>query len=171
MCGFVGVISPAVPIRDDLLSAMRDRLAHRGPDNGSNWIRNGGRVGLAHRRLSIIDVSHTADQPMATADGALRIAFNGEIYNYIELRSQLTGLGHVFQTRSDTEVLLAAFREWGEGALLRLNGMFAFAVWDERSRRMFVARDRFGEWRATGLARSPCLSPRGDSIRCSWLPR
>ena len=145
MCGFVGVISPAVPIRDDLLSAMRDRLVHRGPDNGSNWIRNGGRVSLAHRRLSIIDVSHSADQPMATPDGALRIAFNGEIYNYLELRSELIGLGHVFQTRSDTEVLLAAIRQWGEAALLRLNGMFAFAVWDERSRRMFVARDRFGE--------------------------
>ena len=110
MCGFVGIISPAIPIRDDLLSAMRDRLLHRGPDNGSNWIRNGGRVALAHRRLSIIDMSHSADQPMATADGRLRLAFNGEIYNFVELRNELAGLGHVFTTRSDTEVLLAAFR-------------------------------------------------------------
>jgi len=145
MCGFVGIISSAIPIRDDLLSAMRDRLLHRGPDNGSNWIRNGGRVALAHRRLSIIDTSHSADQPMVTADGRLRIVFNGEIYNFVELRNELAGLGHVFATRSDTEVLLAAFWQWGEAVLLRLNGMFAFAVWDEQSRRMFVARDRFGE--------------------------
>jgi len=145
MCGIVGVISPALPIREDLLSAMRDRLVHRGPDNGSNWIRQGGRVGLAHRRLSIIDISHLADQPMATADGNLRLVFNGEIYNYLELRSELAALGHVFRTRSDTEVLLTAFEQWGEAALQRFNGMFAFALWDERCRRMLVARDRFGE--------------------------
>lgn len=145
MCGIVALISPAVPIRDDLMIAMRDRLFHRGPDNGSNWVRNGQRVGLAHRRLSVIDTSHSADQPMATQDGALRIVFNGEIYNYLELQRELEQLGHLFRTRSDTEVLLAALREWGEESLLRLNGMFAFALWDERSRRMLVARDRFGE--------------------------
>lgn len=145
MCGVVALISPAVPIRDDLMIAMRDRLIHRGPDNGSNWVRKGQRVGLAHRRLSVIDTSHSADQPMATQDSALQIAFNGEIYNYLELRLELEQLGHCFSTRSDTEVLLAALREWGEEALLRLNGMFAFALWDERSRRMLVARDRFGE--------------------------
>lgn len=145
MCGFVAIISPGVPIREDLLSAMRDRLIHRGPDNGSNWIREGARVGLAHRRLSIIDTSHLADQPMSTADDLLRLTFNGEIYNYLELRSELVKLGHVFYTRSDTEVLLKAVHEWGEAALQKLNGMFAFALWDERSRRMFVARDRFGE--------------------------
>lgn len=145
MCGFVALISPVVPIRDDLLSVMRDRIMHRGPDNGSNWVESRRSVGLAHRRLSIIDKSHSADQPMASADGRLRIVFNGEIYNFVELRNELAGLGHVFSTRSDTEVLLAAFRQWGEACLQRLNGMFAFAVWDEQSRRMFVARDRFGE--------------------------
>jgi len=145
MCGFVGVISPGVPVRDELLAAMRDRLIHRGPDNGSSWLRDGSRVGLAHRRLSIIDTSHSADQPMATADGSLRISFNGEIYNYLELKQELEQLGEVFRTRSDTEVLLVALRRWGEAALPRLNGMFAFALWDERSRRMLVARDRFGE--------------------------
>lgn len=145
MCGFVGIISPALPVREDLLRAMRDRLRHRGPDNGANWFRAGSRIALAHRRLSIIDTSHAADQPMLTADGAMCIAFNGEIYNYIELREELIQLGHEFCTRSDTEVLLHALREWGEAALQRLNGMFAFALWDERSRRMLVARDRFGE--------------------------
>jgi len=145
MCGFVGIISPAVPVREDLLSAMRDRLVHRGPNNGSNWIRHTGRIALGHRRLSIIDMSHSADQPMTSADGALRIAFNGEIYNYLELKQDLIALGHTFRTSSDTEVLLVGFQQWGEGVLTRLNGMFAFVVWDENSRRMFVARDRFGE--------------------------
>lgn len=145
MCGLVALISPGVPIRDDLLTAMRDRLVHRGPDNGSNWLRPNRRVALAHRRLSIIDTSHAADQPMVSEDGSMRIVFNGEIYNYVELRAELEGFGVRFRTRSDTEVLLAAFCEWGEAALSRLNGMFALALWDERARRMLVARDRFGE--------------------------
>lgn len=145
MCGLVAIISPGVPIREDLLEVMRDRLIHRGPDNGSSWLRKNQRVGLAHRRLSIIDTSHAADQPMVSEDGALRIVFNGEIYNYIELRNELELLGIRFRTQSDTEVLLAALREWGDAALLKLNGMFAFALWDERSHRMLVARDRFGE--------------------------
>lgn len=145
MCGLVAILSPGVPIRKDLLAVMRDRLIHRGPDNGSSWIRPNLRVGLAHRRLSIIDTSHSADQPMVSADGNLRIVFNGEIYNYIELRKELESLGVAFRTQSDTEVLLEALRVWGEDALLRLNGMFAFALWDEGTRRMLVARDRFGE--------------------------
>ena len=145
MCGLVAIISPSIPIRVDLLEAMRDRLIHRGPDHGAHWLRPNRRIGLAHRRLSVIDTSHSADQPMVSVDGALNIVFNGEIYNYIELRKELELLGVTFRTRSDTEVLLAALREWGESALLRLNGMFAFAMWDERSRRMLVARDRFGE--------------------------
>jgi asparagine synthase (glutamine-hydrolysing) len=145
MCGFVAIISPAIPIREDLLSAMRDRLIHRGPDNGASWMRKCKRIALAHRRLSIIDKSHSADQPMMIENGSLRIVFNGEIYNYIELREELERLGVRFSTRSDTEVLLASLREWGEAALERLNGMFAFALWDERTRRMLIARDRFGE--------------------------
>lgn len=145
MCGFVALISPAVPISLPLFDAMRDRLIHRGPDNGSTWLHPLGRVGLAHRRLSIIDTSHAADQPMPSVDGAMHIAFNGEIYNFLELRAELESLGVTFRTRSDTEVLLAALQHWGEAALQRLNGMFAFALWDERNRRLFVARDRFGE--------------------------
>lgn len=145
MCGIVGLISPAVPIRDDLLTAMRDRLVHRGPDNGSNWISNDKRIAFAHRRLSIIDTSDTANQPMASPDKSHYLVFNGEIYNYIELRSDLEQLGCRFSTQSDTEVLLQALILWGEDALLKLNGMFAFAFWDGRSRRMLIARDRFGE--------------------------
>lgn len=145
MCGLVAIISPGIPISDDLLSAMRDRLLHRGPDNGSNWVHANKRVGLAHRRLAIIDTSHSADQPMVSQDGTLVLVFNGEIYNYIELREELKKSGVNFQSKSDTEVLLAALSEWGESALPRLNGMFAFAVWNLRTRRMLVARDRFGE--------------------------
>lgn len=145
MCGFVAVISPGVPIREDVLGVMRDRLLHRGPDNGSNWLSPNSRVGLAHRRLSIIDTSHSADQPMVSEDGSKYLVFNGEIYNYLELRLELERSGVKFHTRSDTEVLLAALCEWGEAALEKLNGMFAFALWDERSRRMLVVRDRFGE--------------------------
>lgn len=145
MCGFVALISPGLPIAPALFDVMRDRIAHRGPDNGSSWLRPQHRVGLAHRRLSIIDVSHAADQPMPSADGAMQIVFNGEIYNYLELRAELEKEGVTFRTRSDTEVLLAALQHWGEAALTRLNGMFAFALWDERTQRMLVARDRFGE--------------------------
>jgi len=145
MCGLVAILSPGVPIREDLLAVMRDRLIHRGPDNGSSWLGLNQRVGLAHRRLSIIDMSHSADQPMVSADGSLRIVFNGEIYNYIELRKELELLGVQFRTQSDTEVLLEALRAWGKAALQRLNGMFAFAVWDDNRKEMFVARDRFGE--------------------------
>lgn len=145
MCGFVAVVSPALPIRDDLLTEMRDRLLHRGPDNGSNWFRSNRRLALAHRRLAIIDTSHTADQPMASPDGSCQLVFNGEIYNYLELRKELEALGTVFRTRSDTEVLLASVLMWGESALMRFNGMFAFALWNERSRRLLIARDRFGE--------------------------
>lgn len=145
MCGIVAIISPAVPLREDLLDAMRDRVIHRGPDNGSSWIDRSRKIGLGHRRLSIIDTSHFADQPMVSRDGRANIVFNGEIYNYIELRAELQSLGVEFSTRSDTEVLLAALRHWGEDALPRLNGMFSFVLWDEATRRVLIARDRFGE--------------------------
>lgn len=145
MCGIVALISPGVPIREDLLSAMRDRLRHRGPDNGANWIAPDGRVGLGHRRLSIIDTSHAADQPMLADRGRLVLIFNGEIYNYVELRAELQSLGSTFSTRSDTEVLLEALRVWGEQALSRLNGMFALVLWNTETRTMLIARDRFGE--------------------------
>lgn len=145
MCGLIAVLSPALPVREDMLVAMRDRLVHRGPDHGGHWIAPSLRVALAHRRLAIIDTSPDADQPMVARDGESRLVFNGEIYNYIELRTELEREGVRFHTRSDTEVLLEALSLWGDKALDRLNGMFAFAYWDAHRRTLLVARDRFGE--------------------------
>ncbi len=123
-----------------------DVVSHRGPD-GQGWRvfdSAAGSVALGHRRLSIIDLSDAALQPMSYADGRYCVVYNGEIYNYLELRDELAGLGHRFTTRSDTEVLLAAYAQWGEAALDRLIGMFAFALWDDASQTVFAARDRFG---------------------------
>jgi asparagine synthase (glutamine-hydrolysing) len=148
MCGFVAAIGPAAQLGRPVLDSMRDRVAHRGPDGARTEIRplSDNRVlALGHRRLSIIDLTDAAAQPMTRANGALTIVYNGEIYNYVELRAELRQYGTLFKTQSDTEVLLAAYERWGTDCLDRLNGMFAFALWDERSNELFVARDRFGE--------------------------
>ena len=125
-----------------VLLHMAEAVAHRGPD-GQRFYTEGG-LGLAHRHLRIIDLSDAAMQPMANEDGSLQLIFNGEIYNYVELRPQLEAKGHRFLSHSDTEVLLRAYEEWGTGCLSRLNGMFAFALWDRRRERLFIARDRLG---------------------------
>ena len=122
---------------------MGELLAHRGPDGEGWWVD--GPVGLVHRRLAIVDLSEAAAQPMTTADGRLRIAYNGEIYNFPALRRALEARGARFRTRSDTEVLLAAYRAWGLACLDRLRGMFAFALWDAEARRLLLARDRIGK--------------------------
>ena len=147
MCGIVGVIAAKNQLPLAVLNDMRDRLSHRGPDGADSWIGEAGRgvIGLAHRRLSIIDLSAAAGQPMFSADGRLVIVYNGEIYNFVELRRELESHGVVFRTRSDTEVLLAAYAQWGDLCLSRLNGMFALLIWDTQARHLFVARDRFGE--------------------------
>ena len=143
MCGLAGIFQldgrPAAP---SIVRGMAQMLAHRGPDDAGLFCE--GPIALGHRRLSIIDLSDVAAQPMRSADGRYVIIFNGEIYNYRELRRELEALGARFTSRSDTEVLLAAYERWGRGALDRLNGMFAFAVWDCKERRLFLARDRFG---------------------------
>jgi asparagine synthase (glutamine-hydrolysing) len=146
MCGFVAVIAPE-GLPPEVLDAMRDRLSHRGPDSASSWLTKRAQtvVGLGHRRLSIIDLTHAADQPMFDPSGEIALVYNGEIYNYVELREELAAAGRVFATQSDTEVLLAAYERWGTDCLPRLNGMFAFALWDGRSGELFLARDRFGE--------------------------
>src|SRR5829696_3666929 len=140
MCGLYASIAFA-PER-----ARIDLVAHRGPD-GSGWrelAAAAGPVALGHRRLAIIDVSDTGLQPMADASGRYHLVFNGEIYNYLELREELRAAGHAFTTETDSEVLLAAYREWGEGCLDRFHGMWAFLIWDARDRKLFAARDRFG---------------------------
>ena len=139
MCGIAGTAGG--PPDRALLGAMADEMAHRGPDAAGVWA--GDEAGFAFRRLAIIDLDERSNQPMQF--GRLRIVFNGEIYNYRELKAELAGRGHVFATEGDTEVLLHAWAEWGEAALDRLNGMFAFAVWDEQDRSLTLATDPFGE--------------------------
>lgn len=143
MCGIAGLFYPAGarPVDPARLRAMGDSLAHRGPDGADVWCAPG--VGLAHRRLSIIDLAGSP-QPMASADGRLTIVFNGEIYNYRELRAELIARGYRFRSEGDTEVLLAGYAAWGTAMLDRLNGMFAFAIHDAKAQSLFLARDRLG---------------------------
>src|SRR5437764_1557597 len=171
MCGIVGVVGLGRPVDVAGLQKMNDRQQHRGPDgegfllawpNGDEG-GGGGRLrhaflphsnrwdaavpvtlGLGHRRLAILDLSDRGLQPMTVGDSDVWIVFNGEIYNHQELRADLEALGYSFTTRTDTEVLLQAYRRWGEDCLARLDGMFAFAVWDGPRRRLFCARDRLG---------------------------
>jgi asparagine synthase (glutamine-hydrolysing) len=142
MCGFVVSFAKDAAAPPATLDAMDTAIAHRGPDE--HGVRNIGPVSFRHRRLSIIDLSG-GKQPMASADGSLWLAHNGEIYNYRALRRELETLGHVFREQSDTEVLLAAWKQWGENCLDRLDGMFALIVYDARNDRLWAARDRFGE--------------------------
>ena len=128
-----------------VLSRSCDAITHRGPDARGTWLSVDRRVGLAHRRLAIIDLSERGRQPMADKSGELVVTFNGEIYNFKALRKELECLGHGFQTGTDTEVILASYREWGVGCLDRFNGMFAFALYDIGRRQLFLARDRAGE--------------------------
>lgn len=145
MCGLVGIASTTSQPDHSWLAPARDTLTHRGPDDAGEWWSGDGRVGLAHRRLSILDLSHMGHQPMHLAERGLSIVFNGEIYNFAELRRELEGLGHSFRSESDTEVLLAAYKQWGIECLARLNGMFAFALYDALQQELFLARDRAGE--------------------------
>jgi asparagine synthase (glutamine-hydrolysing) len=143
MCGIAGLIKfdGSAPDRATL-EAMTRAVAHRGPDG--EGVEVVGAVGFGHRRLAIIDLSEAGRQPMSTEDGRLRIVFNGEIYNYVELRDELAGLGERFRTATDTEVILAAYRRWGARCVDRFNGMWAFAIHDTVARTVFCSRDRFG---------------------------
>jgi asparagine synthase (glutamine-hydrolysing) len=143
MCGIAGqfCFDGRAP-EQELLARMSDQLVHRGPDGVGSEVR--GSVGMVHRRLAIIDLSDDGLQPMTNEDRTLWLVYNGEIYNYIELREELTGKGHQFHSHSDSEVILHAYEEWGTGCLQRFNGMWAFALWDERTQQLFCARDRFG---------------------------
>lgn len=145
MCGLVGISSKTSVSQRAWLAAGRDAMRHRGPDDAGEWWSDDGRVGLAHRRLSIIDLSPAGHQPMHDVTETITIVFNGEIYNFSELREELAAKGAVFYSQSDTEVILAAYREWGVNCLSRLSGMFAFALYDARQQTVFLARDRAGE--------------------------
>lgn len=147
MCGIAGIFAyrdQAPPVDREELLRIREAMRLRGPDGEGLWISPNGRVGLAHRRLAIIDLTDDGLQPMATPDGALRVTFNGEIYNYRDLRCQLESKGYVFRTNSDTEVLLHLYREFGMDMLERLRGMYAIAIWDQANHTLFLARDPLG---------------------------
>lgn len=145
MCGINGSLSRRGVGRGELgarVAVMNAAIAHRGPDGSGVFERDG--VALGHRRLSIIDLSDAGAQPMHSADGSLKLVFNGEIYNYLELTEELRALGCQFRSHSDSEVILHAYRMWGESCVRRFNGMWAFAIWDERERKLFASRDRLG---------------------------
>ncbi len=145
MCGIIGTASTGPISNKDWLGNGRDTMAHRGPDSMGLWWSEDSRVGLGHRRLSIIDLSELGSQPMHDSSERLTIVFNGEIYNHRTLREELIAYGHQFQSRSDTEVILAAYKNWGVECLSHLNGMFAFAIHDSDRHVLFLARDRAGE--------------------------
>ncbi|MDD4554679.1 MAG: asparagine synthase (glutamine-hydrolyzing) [Bacteroidales bacterium] len=145
MCGIIGVASQVPIINRDWIRDGCYAMNHRGPDDSGEWWSDDNRVGLAHRRLSIIDLSATGHQPMSDASGSLTIVFNGEIYNYMKIREELALKGMVFRSQSDTEVILGAYREWGTDCLSHFNGTFAFGLYDEERNTVFLARDRAGE--------------------------
>ncbi|HXY48718.1 MAG TPA: asparagine synthase (glutamine-hydrolyzing) [Terriglobales bacterium] len=149
MCGIVGALSfkgSRFSISERYITAMRETMTHRGPDGAGTWVSDDCRVGLGHRRLSIIDLSDCAAQPMGNEDGSLWVVFNGEIYNHAELRAELVALGgHRWKTdHSDTEVILHGFEQWGIDCVQKFRGMFAIALWDARTRQLWLIRDRIG---------------------------
>jgi asparagine synthase (glutamine-hydrolysing) len=144
MCGFAGILhfDRNRIVNKTTLQKMTNVLSHRGPDGEGFYIDKN--IGLGHKRLSIIDLS-TGDQPMISKDKNIVIIYNGEVYNYIELKKELEALGHIFDTTSDTEVILKAYEEWGFDCQKKFNGMWAFAIWDAREKHLFLSRDRIGE--------------------------
>jgi asparagine synthase (glutamine-hydrolysing) len=146
MCGIAGIchFGRSDPIDIDLLCRVRDAMEHRGPDDAGHWVEAGGTVGLAHRRLSIVDLSPDARQPMSNEGDSVWVTFNGEIYNHADWRPRLEQRGHRFRSRSDTEVILHLYEEYGLDCVKHLDGMFAFAIWDRAARRLMLARDRLG---------------------------
>ena len=143
MCGIAGVFNfdgEAVDLR--LLRRMTDAIAHRGPDGEGHYVDAG--IGLGHRRLAIIDLSDAARQPMPNETGDVLLTYNGEIYNFQPLRAELEAAGHRFHSATDSEVIVHGYEQWGEECVTRLNGMFAFGLWDGRRRRLVLARDRYG---------------------------
>ena len=144
MCGIAGIVGEPGRVQRETLLAMRDSFVYRGPDDAGEWIDEQSRVGLGHRRLSILDPTPAGHQPMVDAQTGNVIAFNGEVFNYIELRSELERQGLQFSTGTDTEVILKAYAVYGENCVDHFNGMFAIAIWDPQQQQLFLARDRLG---------------------------
>ena len=149
MCGIVGALileGSDFSVTEPYITKMRDTMVHRGPDGGEAWVAEDGRIGLGHRRLSIIDLSTVANQPMSNEDGSIWIVFNGEIYNHAEIRVELEAIGdHTWKTdHSDTEMIIHAFEQWGIDCIHRFRGMFGIALWDGRTRDLWLVRDRIG---------------------------
>ena len=143
MCGITGWICWETPPQERVVRKMTETLRHRGPDYGATLQMNEAVFG--HRRLSVLDLSDAANQPMTNSGSTVMITFNGEIYNFKELKVELEAKGHKFDTQSDTEVLLKSYIEWGPACVTKLQGMFAFAIWDDCNKLLFLARDRLGE--------------------------
>jgi asparagine synthase (glutamine-hydrolysing) len=142
MCGICGVFNlDGAPANQPLVDRMSSAISHRGPDGSGSYVS--GSIGLGHRRLSIIDLEGGA-QPLSSEDGKLQVVFNGEIYNFVELREELSKCGHIFRTRSDTEVIIHGYKQWGLDVVNRFNGIFAFALWDDEQKQLFLARDHLG---------------------------
>ena len=153
MCGIAGIFhlngQPVSPVN---LRKMTDSIRHRGPDGEGFYTDSF--IGLGHRRLAILDLSPAGHQPMITKDGQYAITYNGEIYNFQELRLELESLGYQFRSQTDTEVVLYAYAEWGAECVRRFNGMFAFAIWDKSRQELFIARDRYEINHCTILSRA-----------------
>ena len=187
MCGICGVLAfnDSFDHSERTVRSMRDTMVHRGPDDAGVWRSPKGRVALGHRRLSIVDVSHSGHQPMCNEDASVWVSFNGEIYNHGELRAELEARGHTYRSRCDTETIVHLYEQEGERCVELLDGMFALAIWDERRRELFLARDRLGKkplyWSRTpaglvfaseikALLRHPAISPDLDvEAFCDYL--
>src|SRR5205085_6628681 len=178
MCGICGWVGPAARASDIAHGpAMRDTLAHRGPDGAGELAIDapgfGMRGWLGHRRLRVVDVTEHAHQPMLGADGAVALSYNGEVYNFRELRRELEVRGHRFTSSGDTEVVLRAYEEWGEGFVERLDGMFAIALWDGPKGRLLLARDRTGKkplFYCLQDGRLTFASEIKALLACPWVP-
>ncbi|MDA2921459.1 asparagine synthetase B, partial [Desulfobacterota bacterium AH_259_B03_O07] len=140
MCGIVGFYSDNNSIDESVLKSMRDALSHRGPDDAGLYIEKEHNVGLAHRRLSILDLSSQGHQPMSNDDGSIWITYNGEVYNFKEIREELEKKSYAFKSNSDTEVLVKAYEEWGIDCVHKFIGMFALAIWDRNEQKLYLVR-------------------------------
>jgi asparagine synthase (glutamine-hydrolysing) len=145
MCGIVGIVEQKKQVEENLIINMTKLLRHRGPDDFGIWINSNKEVGLGHCRLSIIDLSKAGKQPMSDKSGKIHITYNGEVYNFMEIRKELEKKGYRFNSNTDTEVVLYAYKEWGISCLNRFNGMFAFGIYDDEKKQIFMARDRVGK--------------------------